>query len=118
LGDGKLITQEPYQGVWVDTHECDGCGEHPDFPAYIASLKTPEPLPLPGLPNDPDTFYRELLDAGVRAAAVRSLRREGIKSWQELARLDPDNMYFKCVGVVANMQIRKALQTKALEGTR
>ncbi len=27
--------------VFPHTDECDFCGEHPDFPAYLASLKTP-----------------------------------------------------------------------------
>jgi len=38
------INSERYFGVdsaWPRTHEDDWCGEHPDFPEYLASLKKP-----------------------------------------------------------------------------
>lgn len=28
--------------VWPEVSDYQGCGEHPDFPAYIASLRGPE----------------------------------------------------------------------------
>jgi hypothetical protein len=31
--------------VWLQTLNGDWCGEHPDFPAYIASLKKPRTVP-------------------------------------------------------------------------
>lgn len=30
-------------GTWFDQHEDEWCGAHPNFPAYIASLKPPDP---------------------------------------------------------------------------
>lgn len=33
--------------AWPPVTEDDWCGQHPDFPAYIASLKPPEPQTRP-----------------------------------------------------------------------
>lgn len=35
------VDDKPF-GVWPPTYEFEFCGEHPDFPAYIASLKVAE----------------------------------------------------------------------------
>lgn len=36
------VSESMFEGVWPDTKHCDWCGEHPDFPAYIRSLKSPQ----------------------------------------------------------------------------
>ena len=33
-------------GYWPETSRKAGCGDHPDFPAYLASLKKPELPPI------------------------------------------------------------------------
>ena len=39
----KVMIKETgmYDGIHVVTRRCDFCGEHPDFPAYIAGPKGP-----------------------------------------------------------------------------
>jgi hypothetical protein len=58
------------------------CGEHPDFPAYIASPKGIEPPPDSPVEDDRDRFRDEL---GCRERKVIS--KLGVKTMTELAAL-------------------------------
>lgn len=42
---GLVVDFEPY---WPTVHHEEWCGEHPDSPAYIRSLKADEPTKHPG----------------------------------------------------------------------
>ena len=49
--------QSPQDAVWPLTKRINSCGEHPDFPAYIASLKKPAVPPSGRHTEDPRPKY-------------------------------------------------------------
>ena len=42
--------EEGWKTVWPETGAQEGCGEHPDFPAFIASMRRSQPVTLDDLP--------------------------------------------------------------------
>ena len=74
---------------WPETGSHDWCGEHPDFPEYIASLKQkPKPIFTHACGSGMEEIRLSPLDTRARKAAMKALRATRKKSLFDLTSND------------------------------
>jgi len=88
--------------VWPITLDTEWCGEHPDFPAYLASLKKP--------PESTDSTEWRAYRGELSVRAIKTLTKLDVATLEGIAKLDyRDIMEIQNCGMSTVCEIRKFL---------